>query len=154
MDATIAQPKNTELFLASLVATALVYLTGIIVIAILVAATSAEDAFKNAFTFLGFFATIGVGAAMMAGFLIVAPLGTALGRLMLRLSPPGWWQGPATGVLVALTLVAVTLSLFAWGGQPMDPGLFAMAAIPIVLSPLAGAFVQQRVLKWPNPKTS
>ena len=69
---------------------------------------------------------------------------------MLRLTPAGWWQGPVTGLLVALTLVAVTLALFAWGQQPMDLGVYAMAAIPTVLAPLAGAFVQQRVLKWPE----
>ena len=89
-----AQPKSGDLFLASLVATALVYLLGILVIALLVAVTSSEDALKNAVTFLGFFATLGMGAAMVTAVLIVAPLGTALGKLMLRLTPAGWWQGP------------------------------------------------------------
>ena len=145
---------NHELFTASLVATALVYLVGIIVIAILVALTSEEGAMRNALTFLAFFGTIGAGAATVAGLVLVAPLGTAFGRLMLRFTPPAWWQGAATGVLVAVTLVAGTLALLLVSGQPMEPGLFAMAAIPIVLSPFAGIVVQRRVLKWPEAEAA
>ena len=152
------QPAKTsleprELFTASLVATALVYSVGILVIAILIGLTSEEGWLGKSLTFLAFFGTIGAGAATLAGLVLVAPLGTAFGKLMLRLTPPAWWQGAVTGVLVALTLVAATLLLFSLGGQPMEPGLFAMAAIPILLSPFAGTIVQRRMLKWPEAAT-
>lgn len=149
-DQAKAKPEATELFFAGLVATGLVYLAGIAIIAVLVAITSTEEPLRNAFTFLGFFATLGVGVAMVLGFLIVAPLATAWGKVMLRFTPAGWWQGPITGLLVSLTMVAMTLALFTFGEQPLDWGVYAMAAVPVVLSPIAGALVQRKMLNWPN----
>lgn len=145
-----AKPEASELFFAGLVATGLVYLAGIAIIAVLIAITSQEQPLRIALTFLSFFATFGLGIAVALGFLIVAPLGAAWGKVMLRFTPAGWWQGPITGLLVSLTLVAVTLALFAWRQQPLDWGVYAMAVVPVALSPLAGAFVQRKMLHWPG----
>ncbi|EAQ28798.1 hypothetical protein NAP1_14403 [Erythrobacter sp. NAP1] len=143
-------PGTPELFFASLVATALVYFTGIAIIAVMVGLTSSAGALSNMLTFLAMFATIGVGAAVFVAFLIVAPLGTAVGLAVLRLTPPAWWQGPLAGGLVAATLVAVTLLLFQLGGQPLDWGVYAMAAVPLALAPVAGGLVQKHLLHWPG----
>ena len=145
-------PATAELYFASLVATALVYLVGIAVIAALIALTSEANGYAGAFQFLAFFATLGVFFALIAGFLIVAPLGTAIGTLMLRFTPPGWWQGPVTGVLVALSLVALTLAFFGVRSEPLDMGTYATGAIPVVLAAFAGSFVQHRILRWPRAR--
>ena len=121
-----------------------------LVIAVLIGLTSPSGGISDALGFLAFFATVGVFAAMLAAFILVAPLGTALGSIMLRLTPPGWWQGPATGVLVALTLVALTLGAFALSGTAIDLGTYAVAVVPVVLAPIAGAVVQRRILHWPG----
>lgn len=142
-------PDTVDLFLASLIATAMVYITGITLIAALIGFTSLANGFVQGFTFFMFFATFGAGAALFAAFLLVVPLGTAWGRLMVRLTPPAWWQGPLTGLLVALSLVALTLLMFGFASQPLDWGTYAIAAVPVVLAPFAGAYVQQRVLRWP-----
>lgn len=148
-----ARPDAIQLFQASLIATALVYLPGILIIAALVALTSeGSEALINTLTFLGFFVTFGAGAAGFLGVAIVAPLGTGIGKIILRLSPPGWWQGPLTGALVAVAMVSLTLLAFWWGAQPMDGGLYAMAAVPLALAPLAGAFVQRQFLRWPHKR--
>lgn len=143
-------PKATELYFASLVATALVYLTGVALIAALIYLTSHTGGIRNAVEFLSIFATIGVAAALFAAFVIVAPLGTAVGQLILRLTPAAWWQGPITGVLVALTLVGLTFLTLGFRSQAWDTGTYAVAAIPVVLSGFAGSYVQRRILRWPN----
>ncbi|WP_162627586.1 hypothetical protein [Erythrobacter sp. KY5] len=143
-------PGTPELFFAGLVATALVYFLGIAIIAALVGATSSHGAVGNMLTFLAMFATVGAGAAVFAAFLIVAPLGTAIGLAVLRLTPAAWWQGPLTGGLVAATLVSVTLLAFKLGGQPLDWGVYAMAIVPLVLAPIAGGLVQKHILHWPG----
>lgn len=150
-----APPKARELFLASLVATALVYGIGILIIAALVMVTSSNkgvgEALRDGLVFLGFFATIGVAAAAVVATVLVAPLGTALGKLMLCLTPAAWWQGPTTGALVALAMVALTLMALALTGETLDLGSYAVAAVPLILAPFAGAFVQYRILHWAAP---
>ena len=64
--AETAAPKATELFFASLVATALVYVVGVTVIAVLIGLTSPSGGISDALGFLAFFATVGVFAAMLA----------------------------------------------------------------------------------------
>ena len=150
MESAKSRPDAAELFFASLIATALVYLTGVATIAALIYLTSPSGGFRNAFEFLSFFATIGIAAALFAAFLIVAPLGTAMGTLMLRLTPPAWWQGPVTGVLVALALVALTVLILGFSTERLDMGTYAVAAVPVVLSAFAGFYVQRRILRWPN----
>ena len=149
-------PKARELFLASMAATGLVYGIGILVIAVLVIITSAakglEQALLDGVVFIGFFATMGVALAAIAGVFLVAPLGTALSKLILRVTPARWWQGPLTGALVALTVVALTLMALAASGEPLDMGTYAVAAIPVLLAPFAGAFVQYRILNWARPE--
>ena len=149
MKTEMERPDAADLFFASLVATALVYLVGIATIAMLVYLSSPTNGLRNAFEFLALFATIGVVGALFAAFLIVAPLGTAFGQLMLRFTPPAWWQGPMTGVLVALTLVLSTVAIFGFRSQAVDMGTYAVGAIPVVLSAFAGFYVQRHILRWP-----
>ncbi|MEM7779502.1 MAG: hypothetical protein AAF697_03810 [Pseudomonadota bacterium] len=148
-------PSSKDLFLASLAASALVYGVGIIVIAALVIATSASKGFSEAvrdgLLFLGFYSTVGMVVAAVVGLALLAPLGTAFGKLVLRLTPAAWWQGPATGVLVALSLVAITFAVASGLGEASDAGTYVMAAIPVALAPFAGAFVQYRFLRWAAP---
>lgn len=145
-----ARLQTKDLFLASLATAGLVFGIGILVIAVLLGLTSPSNGLRDAFVFLAFFTTVGLSVAVCLSLVVVAPLGTAFGKLMLRVTPAGWWQGPATGLLVAIVLVAVTLALFRWSGEPLDLGTYAIAAIPAVLAPFAGAFVQRRILHWPR----
>lgn len=146
----MAGPKASELYIASLVATALVYGFGIFLIAILLGLTSPSSGLRDAAVFLAFFTTVGFFAALCVGFVIVAPLGIAIGKIMLGVTPPAWWQGPVTGLLVALVFVPSTLALIRLTGEPLDMGTYAVAFVPIVLAPFAGALVQQRFLHWPT----
>ncbi len=150
-EAPHAFPKPSQLFTASLVAAALVYAVGVVLIAVGVAATSPSGGVRDALVFLGFAATGGMVLSGLAGVAIVAPLGTAFGTLVLRLSQPGWWQGPLTGVLVATALIGGSVALLGWSGERVDAGTYAVAAVPFALAPLAGWFVQRRMLHWPQP---
>ena len=144
-------PKPVQLFTATLVAAALFYAVGVVLIAIEVAATSPSGGVRDALVFLGFAATGGMFVSGLAGVAIVAPLGTAFGTLVLRLSQPVWWQGPVTGVLVAAVLIGGSVALLGWSGERVDAGTYAVAAVPFALAPLASAFVQRRMLHWPQP---
>ena len=146
----IARPKPADLFAASLAATALVYSVGISIIAVLVGFTSPSGGFSDALVFFTFFATVGVMFACLVGVLVVAPLGMAMGEIMLRATPPRWWQGPVTGLMVAATLVAITLGMIGLTGEPLDMGTYAVGAVPLLLAPFAGALVQKYMLHWPN----
>lgn len=143
------RPGVSELFFASLVASALVYVAGALVFSGISFLGTRTGGFFAVLQSLVMFASVGLIAATMLVFLVVAPLGTALGLAMLKVSPPGWWQGPITGALVALTLEALVLVLFA--NEPLQPewGNVATLAIPVALAMVAGAIVQQRVLCWP-----
>ena len=143
-------PSAFDLFVASLLAAAIVYIVGITIIAMLVGLTSQTDRLAQGLTFLIFFATIGAGVALLVSFLIVAPLGTAWGRLVVRFTAPAWWQGPLTGLLVALSLLAVMLAIFGIASQPLDMGTRTIAAVPVILAPVAGGFVQHTILRWPT----
>lgn len=143
-------PGVPELFMASLIATALVYVAGALVfsaISYLGTRTGGTTAMVQSFMM---FATVGLLAATALAFLVVAPIGTAWGLAMLKVSPPGWWQGPLTGALVALSLEAIVLALFASEPLQRDWGNVAMLAIPVALAMIAGAIVQHRVLRWPE----
>lgn len=144
------KPGVSELFFASLIASALVYIAGALVFSGISFLGTRSGGFFAVFQSLAMFASVGLIAATMLVFLVVAPLGTALGIAMLKVSPPGWWQGPITGALVALTLEGVVLAVFA--SEPLQPewGNAAMLAIPVVLAMAAGSIVQHKVLRWPT----
>lgn len=145
-----SRPKPTDLFVASLAATGLVYSVGIMIIAVLVGLTSPTDGLSDALVFFTFFATVGVMFACVVGVLVVAPLGMAMGEIVLRATPPRWWQGPVTGLMVAAILVAITLGMIGLTGEPLDMGTYAVGAVPLLLAPFAGALVQRHMLHWPN----
>ena len=146
----IARPKPADLFVASLAATALVYCVGISITAVLVGLTSPAGGLRDALVFFGFFATVGVIVASAIGLLVVAPLGMAMGEIVLRATPPRWWQGPITGLMVAAILFAITLGMIALTGEPLDMGTYAVGTVPLVLAPFAGALVQRYILHWPK----
>ena len=145
-----ARPKPTDLFVASLAATALVYSAGISIIAVLVGLTSPSGGFSDALVFFTFFATVGVMFACAVGVFLVAPLGMAMGEIMLRATPPRWWQGPLTALIVAAILVSITLGIIGLTGEPLDKGTYAVGVVPLLLAPFAGALVQKHILHWPN----
>lgn len=146
------QPGVSELFFASLVASALVYIAGALVFSGISFLGTRTGGFFAVLQSLAMFATVGLIAAITLVFLVVAPLGTAVGLAMLKVSPPGWWQGPITGALVALTLEGVVLAVFA--SEPLQPewGNAATLAIPVILAMVAGAVVQHKVLRWPGAR--
>ena len=56
-----------------------------------------------------------------------------------------------TGVLVETALIGGSVALLGWSGERVDAGTYAVAAVPFALAPLAGWFVQRRMLHWPQP---
>ena len=143
-------PQVPELFMASLIATALVYTAGSAIIIALSLVTSGDTGWQGVMEAVVFFAFFGAMLATAAAFLLVAPLGTAFGLAMLRVSPPGWWQGPLTGLLVAFALETIALALFGTDAIRWTVANIVTMSLPVVLSLFAGAYVQQRVLRWPS----
>ena len=150
MAETKNQPPATQLYFASLVATAMVYGGGVLIITALVIATGGTEDPMSLIEFILMAISVGTLLAAMAGIGLVAPLGTAFALAVLRLSPPGWWQGPLTGVLVALALVGLTIAVFGAQLYNDDMGNRIVMAIPVVLAFFAGGYVQRRILKWPG----
>jgi len=52
---------------------------------------------------------------------------------------------------VATALIGGSVALLSWSGERVDAGTYAVAAVPFALAPLAGWFVQRRMLHWPQP---
>lgn len=143
-------PKATELFYASIIATALVYAAGMLIISALVLATSRFEEwprFVETFLMAG---TVGTLMATFAGLVLIAPMGTGCALAILRLTRPAWWQGPLTGLLVAMSLEAGVLAIV---GQAVIRPTAANAitmSLPVVLAIFAGGYVQRRILHWPE----
>ena len=149
-EAAFSGPKSADLYRASLVATALVYGVGSAIYSVILFALSKEGGFGLFVQTLLAFGSIGVVVATVLALVVVAPLGTVFGSAILRLTPPGWLQGPLTGALVALALEAIVVFFIAQ--QPMEAewGNAVMLAYPIALAMIAGAMVQRYMLQWPS----
>jgi hypothetical protein len=93
----------------------------------------------------------GVLLTGLLAFLIIAPIGTAIGLALARFAPPGYWQGPANGALVA-TLVIGSYVLAA-SPEETWPGMAgaAIAAGFVAIGAAAGWMAQRWFLRWPDP---
>ena len=147
-------PTVPELYIASLIATALVYVFGVVILTILVMATSDPGDWPHLAGTMALQGAAGSVIATFGAFTLIAPMGTLFALIMLRVSPPRWWQGPLTGVLVALALEGLVLGLFNQGVVRPTLGNAATMSLPVVLAFFAGGFVQRRILDWPHSSTA
>ncbi|WP_108789971.1 hypothetical protein [Erythrobacter sp. Alg231-14] len=143
-------PGAPELYYASLVANLLVYGAGALIFSVIAYFGAHTGSWLAVVKTLGMFATIGMVIAAVVGFLIVAPMGTAYGLAMLKLSRPAWWQGPVTGALVALSLEAFVIFVVSQEALEAEMGNVVTLSIPVALAMIAGAFVQRKLLHWPT----
>ncbi len=146
---TETRPKPTELFRAGLMANALVYIGGAVIFTIISYFGTQTGGWLTVFKTLLMFATMGVVAAAALGFLIVAPIGTAFAMAILRISPAGWWQGPLTGALVAVSLEAFAVLVISQETLEWELGNLFTLSIPVILAMAAGGYVQRAMLQWP-----
>jgi len=141
-------PGVSELFYASVVASALVFLATLLAFSLLPLVISGDPVASLTILFIGGF--YGILFAVTATFLLVAPLGTGLGLLVLRYFPPGVWQGPAVGGCVATILMGGFLALTQQTLPLYDGGNLVALAILILFSAIAGWIVQRLILRWPE----
>ncbi len=149
-DQTASQPQAAQLFYGSLIATAMVYGAGALIfvfISYFGAQSGGWMGVAKAVMMAAFFGTV---AAAALGFLVIAPLGTALGLLMLRFTTPGWWQGALTGALVAIALEAFLVLVVSQEALRWEWGNVVTLSLPIILAMFAGTYVQHKILRWPN----
>lgn len=147
------QPSAGDLFIASLMAAALVYCAAAVLFSGFSFLGTQSGGLLAVVQTFALFATFGLAVAVFLSFLFIAPLGTALGMAILRITPPAWWQGALTGLLVALSfegLVLLALMAVPSDDLQLELGNLVMFAIPVVLAVIAGAYVQRRVLHWPG----
>ncbi|XUU61610.1 hypothetical protein ACRAQ6_04890 [Erythrobacter sp. HA6-11] len=142
--------QATELYFASLIATAIVYAAGMLIFSALSFFGQQTGGWGAVFSTLMFAIFVGTIAATAIALLITGPLGTGIGLAIVRFTPAGKWQGPVTGALVAIVLEAFTVLVVAQERMEWEGGNAVMLAIPIILAMIAGAIVQQRVLRWPE----
>lgn len=147
-------PDARDLYRASLIAAAMVFAAAVLILAALAYFSSNGGGWPNVVQTLLIIGTLGTVFGAFATVALIAPLGTAIGSAVLRLTPPAWWQGPLTGMLVAIMLEALVLALFARFDEPWDAGSYVTLALPIVLALFAGAYVQHRILRWPAGRTA
>jgi hypothetical protein len=93
-DYATLKPAVPELFYASLVASGIVYLSALGLFTILELFSADAGRLQNALGILLVFGMHGAPVAIPLPFLIVAPLGTAIGLFMVRDTRPGPWPGP------------------------------------------------------------
>ena len=149
------QPGAADLFTASLIAVAMVYGVGAVLFSAFSFLGTQSGGWLAVFKTFAMFATGGLLVAGIISFVIIAPIGTAIALAMLRITRPGWWQGPATGILVALSLEGIgfaALSAIPSEELRWEAGNLAVLLIPVVLAAFAGAYVQHKVLHWPPPR--
>ena len=146
---TQTRPRPAELFRAGLMANALVYIGGAVIFTGISYFGTQTGGWLTVFRTLLMFATMGVVAAAALGFLIVAPIGTAFGMAILRISPAGWWQGPLTGALVALSLEAFAVLVISQETLEWELGNLFTLSVPVILAAAAGGYVQRAMLQWP-----
>lgn len=145
-----APPQATEIYFASLVATGLVYLAGVLIYTAIVFVGGNLDNVTGILMVLFGFLTMGVIFAAFAGLAVVGPLGTGFGLLVLKVTKAGWWQGPLVGALVTVTLEAFVVFVVSREELYWEWGNAVMLTWPVILAMIAGWYVQRRVLKWPN----
>ncbi len=148
--ARMRKPDAVELYLASLAATAIVYVAGIAFLAVMSYFAANGGGWQQVAQTVFVVGVIGLLFAAGAAFMIVAPLGAAFGLMVLKISPPGWWQGPLTGALVAIALEAFVLLFVSREPLEWEWGNAVTLLLPIVLAMMAGAYVQRRILHWPE----
>lgn len=92
----------------------------------------------------------GVLLTGLLAFLIIAPIGTAIGLALARFAPPGYWQGPVNGAIIAsLFLGMYSLAVVPEGPLPGMIGI-AVAAGFIAIATAAGWIAQRWFLRWPD----
>lgn len=136
------QPDTSSLFFASLAACAFVYVASALAMAALTFVTDPMGRWSATLSVLGVSLQLGLFALFFA-IMIAAPLGTAIGHLVFRLTPHGLWQGALTG---AITAAAFEAPLIWFSRGPLDKGTLVMLAIPFGCAVLGGALVQRFIL--------
>lgn len=146
------RPGMPELYISSLIATAMVYLSGIVLFAGLSYFGSNSGGWQAVGQLLGLGLVWGIIPVAAAALMVIAPLGCAFGLIVLRFTPAGWWQGPLTGALCALSLEAVVFLAIQLNSphDGWDWGNVVTLSIPVALAMIAGRIVQQRFLDWPD----
>ncbi len=140
-------PGPMRLFTASLIAAGIYYVAVLLLLTV-VALVSVGGPLR-AFGVFSVYGMYGLFIAVLLAFVLVAPLSTALGLIMLRLAPQGRWTGGLIGGLI-VAIVFLGFWIFAASeGESHSLGTFAPWVALTAIGAATGWFVQHRILRWP-----
>ncbi|MEL7217528.1 MAG: hypothetical protein AAGK01_03750, partial [Pseudomonadota bacterium] len=138
-------PGIPDLFVTSVIASGIAFLTLLLLFAILALFGSDPGSMLMILVYGGFYGLI-ITATLT--IVLIAPLGTAIGLALQRFAPSGQWHGALIGAIMATILAMLVLSQ---GGAKFiqDGGNLVMITVFIAISSGAGWFAQRMVLRWP-----
>lgn len=142
------RPKAAELFVASVMACFTVFLISLVLMAIAPFITGTPDPVATTLSIIFIGGAWGMAIAAFLTFIIIAPLATLIGMVLVRALPPSIWLGSAVGLLSAVLLIASLIALGSSGVPDMDQIL--LLATFIAVATFSGWVAQTYILRWPD----
>lgn len=141
-------PSAAELFVASVIACFTAFVISLILLAIAPFINGTPDPVATAMSVILIGGMWGMMIAAFLTFIIIAPLATLIGIILVRAVPPSIWLGSVVGLLSAVLLIAAIMAPYPNGlpnfrDMPMLATFSAIAAF-------SGWVGQTYILHWPD----
>ena len=146
-DVIVDRPGAATFYAGSLVGSAFVFL--MLLALFFVASLWSGSSIAIAMSVLIFGGLWGGFISILLAFLVVGPIGTAIGVALARLAPPGKWHGATNGAATGVILLALVLTFTPGATRNLDVGTQLFAVAFLLAGAIAGWMVQSWYLCWP-----